>query len=105
SAGFGSRRIFLHTNETSMKQNPLITAQPKLVREQLLFGLLLGFEILHVLWLIVQKRMLIGYDGFQYFSLQYFFLNDSAINHEIPLWIPYVSQGEPSNWWYTIQGT
>jgi len=73
--------------------------------DKFLFGVVLLLEVLHVGWLISSHRMLIGHDGFQYFSLQYFFLNDSAINHEIPLWIPYVSQGEPAGWWYTIQGT
>lgn len=88
-----------------MKHPPPTKSWPPAVDGRVLFGSLLLLEVLHLCWLILRHRIPIGHDGFEYFSLQYFFLNDSAVNHEIPLWIPYVSQGEPSGWWYTIQGT
>jgi hypothetical protein len=37
--------------------------------------------------------------------MQYFFLNDTAVNGEIPLWIPYMNHGITATWWYTIQGS
>jgi len=73
-------------------------------QERVLFLLLLGFEVLHLFFLILSRRLPLGHDGFFYFYMQYFFLNDVAINKEIPLWIPYVSHGISASWFYIIQG-
>lgn len=75
------------------------------LENRLLFLLLLSFEICHLFYLTLSHRMPIGHDGFQYFSMQYFFLNDSAINGEVPLWIPFMNHGITATWWYTIQGS
>lgn len=44
------------------------------------------------------------HDGFSYFGLQYYFLNNAAITGELPQWIPYMTHGTVANWWYAIQG-
>lgn len=38
-------------------------------------------------------------DGFQYFHVQYYFLNHQIIYNETPFWIPYLSHGTVSTWW------
>ncbi|PIW63575.1 MAG: hypothetical protein COW13_01565, partial [Candidatus Omnitrophica bacterium CG12_big_fil_rev_8_21_14_0_65_50_5] len=38
-------------------------------------------------------------DGFQYFHVQYYFLNHRIIYNETPFWIPYLSHGTVSTWW------
>lgn len=73
--------------------------------ERLLFGCVLVSEILCTIFLIVDKRMIEGHDALQYFSLQHFFLNNTVSNNEIPLWMPYLNQGAPAAWWFTLQGT
>ena len=70
----------------------------------LLFLILITLELLNLIVLIAGKRMVAGHDAFHHFALQYFFLNDVAVNNEVPLWIPYMSYGTTATWWYTIQG-
>jgi len=69
-----------------------------------LFLLLLIAEIGGSLFLTLQHRMPLGHDGFQSFAMQYFFLNDKAVNNEVPLWIPYMNHGITATWWYGVQG-
>lgn len=65
------------------------------------FLVLLTFEILHLFYLVLGHRMPLGHDGFQHFCMQYFFLNDAAVNGEVPLWIPFMNHGTTATWWYT----
>ncbi|HEY7326867.1 MAG TPA: hypothetical protein VH592_04465 [Gemmataceae bacterium] len=44
------------------------------------------------------------HDGFGYFGLQYYFLNNAAVAGELPQWIPYMTHGSVANWWYAVQG-
>ena len=45
-----------------------------------------------------------SHDGFQYFTLQYYFLNNVVTSGEIPQWMPFMTQGTVSTWWDIIQG-
>ena len=71
--------------------------------ENILFILILIMESLLVLSLIITHRIPSGHDGFGLFSLQYYFLNNAVMHHEIPQWMPYMTQGTVSNWWYAVQ--
>lgn len=53
---------------------------------------------------ILEHRMPRGHDTFQYFSLQYYFLNHAVEYGNVPQWMPFMSQGTVANWWYAIQG-
>jgi len=67
----------------------------------LLIGL--GVELVFVLWLGITHRNVIGHDAFQYFGVQYYFLNNAANSGEIAQWIPFLTHGTVANWWYGIQ--
>lgn len=64
--------------------------------------------------LILETAVLVGmawchrvpreHDGFGYFAMQYYFLNNAAVAGELPQWIPYMMQGTSANWWYAVQG-
>jgi hypothetical protein len=75
------------------------------VLNRTLFLLLAAIEIAHLIYLILSHRIPLGHDGFQYFTLEYFFLNDTAVNNEVPLWVPYMNHGLTASWFYTIQGS
>jgi hypothetical protein len=62
---------------------------------------LIAAEGLFLLWLCQTGRVPRGHDGFQYFSLQYYFLNDAVQTGDAAaLWMPYMTHGTVSNWWY-----
>lgn len=70
---------------------------------RLIFFLALIPEILLLASLALAHRMPGGHDGLQYFTLQYIFLNGTAVSGEIPLWMPFMSHGTVSTWWYAVQ--
>ncbi|MEW6076914.1 MAG: hypothetical protein AB1724_03795 [Thermodesulfobacteriota bacterium] len=45
-----------------------------------------------------------GSDGFKYFYLQYYFLNNVVNYGEIPQWCPFLTHGAIMTWWYIYQG-
>ena len=59
----------------------------------------------HTATAILQHRAPATHDGFQYFTLQYFFLNNAAQGGGIAQWIPYMSHGTVATLWYAIQGS
>jgi hypothetical protein len=71
--------------------------------EPFLFCLLIAIEAVVFAILIVQNRIPAGWDGFQYFHLHYYFLNNIVTAGEIPLWMPHLTHGTVSVWWYAIQ--
>lgn len=71
----------------------------------LLPGILVALEALLLGWICVSGRLVRGHDGFQYFTLQYSFLSATAQSGEIPLWMPFMTHGTVSNWWYAVQGS
>ena len=46
-----------------------------------------------------------GHDTWQYLALQYYFLNDHVTNGIVPQWMPYMTQGTVSNWWFAVQSS
>ncbi|HPG30071.1 MAG TPA: hypothetical protein PKY81_01905 [bacterium] len=68
-----------------------------------IFALLLIIEFLPVLFMILNGRRPLGHDEFQYFSLQYYFLNNSVASGETAQWMPFMTHGTVSTWWYAIQ--
>lgn len=70
-----------------------------------LFAALVLIEALFLLWLLGSHRMMRGHDGLQYFTLQYWFLNGVATTGEAPQWMPHMTQGTVSNWWYALQAS
>jgi hypothetical protein len=68
-------------------------------------ALLILVEFLIFSYLLLSRKIPFGHDGFQYFLLQYYFLNNSIQNAEIAQWMPYMTHGTVANWWYYIQGS
>ncbi|MBI4549747.1 MAG: hypothetical protein HY714_02350 [Candidatus Omnitrophica bacterium] len=54
---------------------------------------LLAAECLFYALFLSSPRIPRGSDGFQYFALQYFFLNHAVTAGETPLWIPFLTHG------------
>ncbi len=74
-------------------------------QERLLFLLAILFEFLLCFISIQQQLVPNTHDGFQYFTLQYYFLNGAAFSKEIPQWMPFMTQGTVATWWYCIQAS
>lgn len=72
--------------------------------DSLLFLTLVLVELATAVYLTVTCRIPRSHDGLQYFSLQYYFLNDRIFSGEPPQWMPYMSQGTIGSWWYALQG-
>jgi len=70
-----------------------------------------GFFLLIILieagiafYLILGRWIVGGHDGFQYFTLQYYFLNNVVNAGEIPQWMPFLTHGTVAAWWHIISG-
>ena len=72
---------------------------------RLLFLVIVLIELVHSGTAAFQHRVPTGHDGFQYFTLQYYFLNNAIQAHEVAQWIPYMTQGTVATFWYGIQGS
>jgi hypothetical protein len=69
-------------------------------------GLLALLLVLHTsvtLWLVLDRRLPRGHDMLGNYLLQYLFASETTLRDGIPLWMPYVAHGLPSNWAHTIQ--
>ena len=60
-------------------------------------------EFMQVVLLIVQHRVVL-HDTFYQLIAQYYFLNNVVNTGEIPLWIPYLTQGTAAAYWYSTVG-
>lgn len=67
--------------------------------------IVLSAEMILTLFSMLTMRIPRGHDGFILLSLQYFFLNGIYNGDNIPQWIPYLTQGTVSTWWYAITAT
>lgn len=67
------------------------------------FLFLLLFELGFFGILMAKGLMPKGHDGFIHLSLQYYFLNHVVQFGDIPLWIPFMTHGSLSAWWYPTQ--
>ena len=72
--------------------------------ESLLFLLIILIEAGIFIFLMHGRWIVGGQDGFQYFALQYSFLNNVVNYGEIPQWMPFMTHGTVASWWHTIQG-
>lgn len=63
----------------------------------------LAFLFAHAAYLIATRRCPVGHDTLQYLTLQYSVLNNVVTSGEVPLWLPFMTQGTVSNWWYALQ--
>lgn len=73
-------------------------------REGIWFGLVLLPFFLLLGFLVLDRRMPVVHDTFQFFTLQYIFLNGAATSGEIPRWLPFMMQGTAATWWVPLQG-
>lgn len=73
------------------------------MKDGLLFLLIVLVEAGIFCYLVLDRRIPGGHDGFQYFTLQYYFLNNVAYAGEVPQWIPFLTHGTVTAWWYGIQ--
>jgi hypothetical protein len=76
-----------------------------MMKGRFLFLLIVVIELAHTILAIAQHRVPTGHDGFQYFTVQYYFLNNAIQAGEIPQWIPYMTQGTVATLWYAIQAS
>ncbi len=65
--------------------------------------LLIVVELAWSVYLASSRTIPGGHDGFQYFYLKYYFFNDFVLNGERTEWLPYLTHGSPSAWWYVVQ--
>jgi hypothetical protein len=72
---------------------------------RVLFLTVLVAESIHLIVAAGQHRVPLGHDGFQYFTLQYYFLNNALQSHEVAQWVPYMTQGTIGSLWYGIQAS
>ena len=68
-----------------------------------LLAAIVGAELLHTIIAAAQHRVPFSHDGFQYFTLHYYFLNDAIQSAEIAQWIPFMNQGTVASLWRGIQ--
>lgn len=61
--------------------------------ESLLFLFLILIEIMFSIFLVFEKRILAGHDGFHLLTIQYCFLNNVVNYGETIRWLPYVMHG------------
>ena len=81
------------------------TTRGELVLPRLLFlGVVLA-EVVHTGMAMLERRVPSTHDGFQYFTVQYYFLNNAVQANEVAQWIPYMNQGTVATFWYAIQGS
>src|SRR4030095_6863298 len=86
--------------------NRLLKPFPQnLLRNGYPFLVVFGIEVIFVLYLAVSHRSVIGHDAFQYFGLQYYFLNNAVNAGETAQWLPLMTHGTVSNWWYAVQSS
>src|SRR4030095_10274660 len=69
------------------------------------FLIVFGIEAILVLSLMSSHRGVIGHDAFQYFGLQYYFLNNAVNSGETAQWMPLMTHGTVANWWYAVQAS
>ncbi len=72
---------------------------------RLLFLAIVAIELAHTATAAIGHRVPAGHDGFQYFTLQYYFLNNALQSGEVAQWIPYLSHGTVATFWYSVQGS
>ena len=77
----------------------------EVTRSRLAFLTIVVAEFAHALTAAAQHRVPIGHDGFQFFTLQYYFLNNAIHAHEAAQWVPYMNQGTSASIWHGIQAT
>jgi hypothetical protein len=63
------------------------------ILESCLFLLIVLIEAGIFIYLIHERRIVGGHDGFQYFTIPYYFLNNVVNYGEIPQWSPFMTQG------------
>ena len=63
------------------------------------FFLMLVLSVLRF-YLVMDKRIPMGHDTFQYLQLQYtMFFNEPALHKAVPQWLPFMTHGTVSNFW------
>ncbi len=67
------------------------------------FMVVFALELLLMVYLWWERRVPPGHDAFQYFGVQYYFLNNAAFAGETAQWMPFMTQGTVANWWFCMQ--
>jgi len=77
----------------------------RLAPAALLFLLVAAGPVIHTLVMVLQHRLPVGHDGFQYFTTQWYFLNNAVQSGEVAQWIPYMTEGTVATFWYGVQAS
>jgi len=83
----------------------MLTPGGDVAQRRRLFLIVLGFLLFQCVFLIADRRLPLGHETLTRYALQYTFMNCGAQEGTIPLWLPYATQGTPSNWAWFEQGT
>ncbi len=67
----------------------------------ILFLIIVVLESVLLAYLVIDRRMVLGHDGFELLAHQWFFVNSKVVYGQIPFWTPFMAQGTPA-WWYFI---
>jgi hypothetical protein len=78
---------------------------PQIFRKGYPFLIVLALEAIFILYLVIGHRGVIGHDAFQYFGLQYYFLNNAVNSGETAQWMPLMTHGTVANWWYAVHAS
>src|SRR4029453_3885479 len=78
---------------------------PQILRKGYPFLIVFALEAVFILYLVIGHRGVIGHDAFQYFGLQYYFLNTAVKSGETAQWMPLMTHGTVANWWYAVQAS
>jgi hypothetical protein len=85
------------------RETPAPTAPPDARRSPWPFLAVLAVEAAIILALAAGRRGVLGRDAFQYFQIQYTFLSNALASGETAQWMPFMTHGTVSNWWYSVQ--
>lgn len=73
-------------------------------RPRTLFWIVLGLTVFHYVFLIADRRLPLGHETGTLYGIRYYFMTCAAQSGTPPLWMPYATQGTPSNWAWFEQG-
>ncbi|HLF95263.1 MAG TPA: hypothetical protein VJB14_17485 [Planctomycetota bacterium] len=73
-------------------------------RSRTLFWIVLGLTLFQYVFLIADRRLPLGHETGTLYGIRYYFMTCAAQSGTPPLWMPFATQGTPSNWAWFEQG-
>ncbi len=73
-------------------------------RSRTLFWVVLGLTAFQYVFLIADRRLPLGHETGTLYGVRFYFMTCAAQSGTVPLWMPFATQGTPSNWAWFEQG-